>query len=231
MARTILITPGLRPPAHPNIGGNLRNILNKKPKPAVILLVQVLILLVVWNPNITVLRSNDVEPEAKTAPQVVMSADFIRSVLYKLAPNADTERLAQFKDRKEPLTDVQLRQLLEAVGFKGKSLKTAWSIAKAESNGRPLAWNKNMASGDNSMGVFQINMIGDLGVDRVKKFGLDHPRELLDPVTNAAITYYMSKAGTNWSAWSTYGGKRAAEWAAVFPAGEACTVDKKAKKA
>jgi hypothetical protein len=210
----------------------LRNILNKKPKPAVILLVQVMLCLAIWNPSITVLRSEaEVKTENESSARLLMPADFVRDILHKLAPKADAERLAQFKDRTEPLTDVQLRQLLEAVGFEGKSLKTAWAIAKAESNGRPLAWNKNALSGDNSMGVFQINMIGDLGADRVKKFNLDHPRELLDPVTNAAITYYMSKAGTNWSAWSTYGGNRAAEWAAKFPSSPGqCAVDKQAKK-
>lgn len=211
----------------------MRNILNKKPKPAVILLVQIALCLALWNPSITVLRaeSKPVEQSEQDAVRLLLPADYVRDVLHKLAPKADAERLAPFKDRKEPLTDVQLRQLLEAVGFQGKSLKTAWTIAKAESNGRPQAWNKNALSGDNSMGVFQINMIGDLGIERVKKFGLDHPRDLLDPVTNAAITYYMSKAGTNWSAWSTYGGKRAAEWAAVFPsASEQCIVDKKKKR-
>lgn len=195
-----------------------------------ILLVQVLLCLAVWNPSVTVLRSEAL-PTVPESPGLLMPADFVRDVLHKLAPKADAERLAPFKDRTEPLTDVQLRQLLEAVGFQGKSLKTAWAIAKAESNGRPMAWNKNALSGDNSMGVFQINMIGDLGADRVKKFNLDHPRELLDPVTNAAITYYMSKAGTNWSAWSTYGGKRAAEWAARFPSpAEQCIIDRQAKK-
>jgi hypothetical protein len=193
-----------------------------------------MICLAIWNPSITVLRPEaETKPvsESETSARLLMPADFVRDILHKLAPKADAERLAPFKDRTDPLTDVQLRQLLEAVGFEGKSLKTAWAIAKAESNGRPLAWNKNALSGDNSMGVFQINMIGDLGADRVKKFNLEHPRELLDPVTNAAITYYMSKAGTNWSAWSTYGGKRAAEWAARFPSSpDQCVVDKQAKK-
>ena len=39
------------------------------------------------------------------------------------------------------LTDWQLVELLNAVGFKGKALRSACAIAKAESNGRPMAYN------------------------------------------------------------------------------------------
>ena len=77
------------------------------------------------------------------------------------------------------LTDYDLVQLLKAVGFTGKGLKTAWAVAKAESNGRPFAFNGNAKTGDSSYGLFQINMIGDLGPDRRDKFDLDANVELL----------------------------------------------------
>ena len=64
----------------------------------------------------------------------------------------------------EMLTDQKLKLLLETVGFEGLGLKKAWSIAKRESNGRPLAYNGNRKTGDNSYGLFQINMIGKLNV-------------------------------------------------------------------
>jgi len=99
------------------------------------------------------------------------------------------------------LTDTELVELLRAIGFKGKDLQEAWAVAKKESNGRPLAHNGNTNTGDNSWGMFQINMIGELGEDRRDKFGLESNAELLDPVVNASIAYYMSKGGKDWSAW------------------------------
>lgn len=99
------------------------------------------------------------------------------------------------------LTDTELVELLKAVGFKGQDLKEAWAVAKKESNGRPLAHNGNSNTGDNSWGMFQINMIGELGQDRREKFGLETNAELLDPVVNASIAYYMSKGGQDWSSW------------------------------
>ena len=101
----------------------------------------------------------------------------------------------------EMLTDQELKQLLETVGFEGTGLKKAWSIAKRESNGRPLAYNGNKNTGDSSYGLFQINMIGNLGPTRLEKFDLQSNKELFDPVTNAEITYYMTNGGIDWSAW------------------------------
>ena len=101
----------------------------------------------------------------------------------------------------EMLTDEKLKLLLETVGFEGAGLKKAWSIAKRESNGRPLAYNGNRNTGDSSYGLFQINMIGNLGPERLEKFNLKSNKEIFDPVTNAEITYYMTDGGTDWSSW------------------------------
>lgn len=108
--------------------------------------------------------------------------------------------LHKYKNAKH-LTKSQLKELLWAVGFEGKQLKMAWSIAMAESNGRPVALNNSKRTGDSSYGLFQINMIGDLGPDRREKFNINKNSELLDPVKNAEVAYYMSKGGLNWSAW------------------------------
>jgi hypothetical protein len=101
----------------------------------------------------------------------------------------------------EMLTDNELKDLLAAVGFEGKALKTAWAMAKAESNGRPMAYNGNRNTGDSSYGIFQINMLGNLGIDRKEKFDLRSNVLLFDPVINAEITYYMTKGGIDWSSW------------------------------
>jgi hypothetical protein len=106
------------------------------------------------------------------------------------------------------LSDGQLVELLKAVGFKGKALRSACAIAKAESNGRPLAFNGNHKTGDSSYGMFQINMIGNLGPDRRDKFDLSSNAELFNPVTNAQVALHMTKSGTDWSSWSSLNGKR-----------------------
>lgn len=114
------------------------------------------------------------------------------------------------------LSDRELKELLQAVGFEGEALKTAWAIAKRESNGRPFAFNGNLNTGDNSYGIFQINMLGQLGPDRREKFNLKSNSELFNPVKNAQITYYMTKGGTDWRSWKGLTPK-AREWLPKFP--------------
>jgi hypothetical protein len=115
------------------------------------------------------------------------------------------------------LGDEQLIELLKAVGFEGKALRSACAVAKAESNGRPLAFNGNLKTGDNSYGMFQINMIGELGPDRRDKFDLSSNAELFNPVTNAQVTLYMTKGGNDWSSWPSLKGKRYQEWYNKYP--------------
>ena len=117
----------------------------------------------------------------------------------------------------EMLTDGELKELLSAVGFEGKALKQAWAIVKAESNSRPMAYNGNRKTGDSSYGIFQINMLGQLGIDRKEKFDLKSNILLFDPVINAEITYYMTKGGLDWSSWSSLGGDRYKEFLNKFP--------------
>ena len=108
--------------------------------------------------------------------------------------------LETFKGVKK-LTQTELRDLLAAVGFSGKGLRTAWAVAMRESNGRPVAHNDNVNTGDNSYGIFQVNMIGSLGTDRRAKYNLDTNAELFNPVTNAKVVYEMTKGGIDWSSW------------------------------
>ena len=93
----------------------------------------------------------------------------------------------------------------------------AWAVAKAESNGRPFAFNGNVKTGDSSYGIFQINMIGSLGPDRRQKFDLGLNAELFSPVKNAKIVYHMTKKGTDWSAWSSYKKGATHKWINKFP--------------
>jgi hypothetical protein len=123
------------------------------------------------------------------------------------------------------LSQEQLVELLRAVGFKGQALKIAWAVAMRESNGRPVAHNDNIKTGDNSYGIFQVNMLGSLGADRREKYGLTANADLFDPVTNAKVAFHMTNGGTDWSSWglgpNAYDGTTAepsiTKWIPLFP--------------
>ena len=97
-----------------------------------------------------------------------------------------------------------LRALLEEAGFHGHGLDTAVAVAMAESGGHPMAHNTNAGTGDNSYGLFQINMLGSLGPARLAEYHLSSNNQLFDPLTNAKVAYRMSQGGTNWTPWSTF---------------------------
>jgi hypothetical protein len=117
--------------------------------------------------------------------------------------------IGNYTGSKDSLSDSSLREILMGAGFSGASLETAMQVVRAESGGRPGALNPNASTGDYSMGLFQINMIGDLGVKRNEKYlkeyaqyGYTGPESLYDPAVNARIAYDISKSGTTWSnAW------------------------------
>ena len=109
-------------------------------------------------------------------------------------------------------------------GFEGKALKSAWAIVMKESGGRPKAHNGNSNTGDNSYGLFQINMIGGLGEDRRNKFDLKQNTELFNPLLNAEIAHHMSGGGDDFGAWglgpNAYNGGKVGsyyEWLAKYP--------------
>ncbi len=97
-----------------------------------------------------------------------------------------------------------LMEILKSVGFKGQALNIAYAIAMAESSGNARAHNGNAGTGDNSYGLFQINMLGGMGPERRKRYGLSSNDDLFDPYVNARIAYQMSNGGKNWGPWSTY---------------------------
>jgi len=113
----------------------------------------------------------------------------------RVVPNPD------YKNAKQ-LSPIQLKRVLKDAGFKGESLKTAWGIAMRESSGRPKAHNGNVNTGDNSYGLFQINMHQDLGPSRRAKFELARNEDLFDPKVNASIAFKMSGRGKDFGAWA-----------------------------
>jgi murein DD-endopeptidase MepM/ murein hydrolase activator NlpD len=110
---------------------------------------------------------------------------------------------------KGALSNSELISVLSGAGFSGSSLETAFRVVRAESGGRPSALNPNAKTGDYSLGLFQVNMIGDLGKRRNANYlkaygdiGYKGPESLYDPAINARIAYDISKGGTKWTdAW------------------------------
>jgi hypothetical protein len=103
--------------------------------------------------------------------------------------------------------------LLRQVGFPEKEIPKMVAIALAENE--PLDSNKirnTPGTGDLSYGIFQINMIGDLGPARRKMVKIKSNEELLDPLTNAkaALAVYNERKRRNQgtedglTAWSSY---------------------------
>lgn len=163
-------------------------------------LLLVAIVLGVANPAVAPTTAEAVQPKVLPAKKKMAK----QQVIFAKYQNADS------------LSDLELAELLSAVGFQGKDLVEAWAVAKKETNGRPLAHNGNRKTGDNSWGIFQINMLGKMGKDRREKFGLRSNADLLNPVVNAKIAYHMSNGGKDWSAWSNYS-HRTKAWMKKFP--------------
>ncbi len=154
-------------------------------------------------------------------PQPIQSAVALVVEPSKTQLQLKKETLEKFSNTvykpSEQLSDTELKKLLKTIGFEGVALKKAWAIAKTESNGRPMAYNGNRNTGDSSYGIFQINMLGKLGIDRKEKFELKSNVLLFDPVINAEITYYMTQGGNDWSSWPSHNTVEMKEWLGKFP--------------
>jgi hypothetical protein len=161
------------------------------------------------NANAITVNTNKNIISEQAQPTIAPSGAFL------VSKTANISKLKKYVSQ-DFLTDKQLKDLLYNVGFRGQHLKQAWAVSKKETNGRPYAFNKNGKTGDKSYGLFQINMLRDLGPDRIKKFGLSDNQDLFNPVINAQVAYYMSKGGKDWSAWHGITSKTK-EWMKKFP--------------
>ena len=101
-------------------------------------------------------------------------------------------------------TQAELAQYARQAGFPEEKIPTIVAIAMGESSGNPRAHNPDSSTGDNSYGLMQINMLGQMGADRRKAFGLSSNEQLFDPVTNfaAAKTIYDSQGLGAWGAYN-----------------------------
>jgi hypothetical protein len=95
-----------------------------------------------------------------------------------------------------------IAQMLLNRGFKKEDIWKMLAISHRESRWIPSV--RNVGPVDDSYGLFQINMKGNLGEARRKYFGIADDSELFDPKTNvkaARITY----GGGNLSPWNVKG--------------------------
>lgn len=102
------------------------------------------------------------------------------------------------------LSDAQIAGYAKGAGFSGDALVKAVAIALGESSGNPRAHNGNAGTGDNSYGLWQINMLGSMGPARRRQFGISSNDALFDPATNAKAAYAVSNGGKNFRPWSVY---------------------------
>ena len=77
------------------------------------------------------------------------------------------------------------------------------AVGLAESSGNSGAHNNNRSTGDNSYGLWQINMIDDLGPARLKRYGLRSNEDLKDPSVNARVMADILKT-SGIKAWGAY---------------------------
>ncbi len=90
-------------------------------------------------------------------------------------------------------------------GFDKATAVTMTAIGLAESSGNNRAHNGNASTGDDSYGVWQINMLGAMGPARRQLFGIKDNSELYDPMVNAKAAHAIYQQ-QGLAAWSTYQG-------------------------
>lgn len=97
----------------------------------------------------------------------------------------------------------QLKALALAAGFNDRDASIMAAIAMAESGGRSAAHNNNPRTGDNSYGLWQVNMLGGMGPERRRAFGIGSNEALFDPAVNASAARKVFES-QGFGAWSVF---------------------------
>jgi hypothetical protein len=110
------------------------------------------------------------------------------------------------------LTGEQVALLLHKSGFRGEDIVKGVAISHRESRWNSNAHNPNRGTGDNSYGLFQINMIEKYAAGRRKSFGIASDEDLFNPEVNvrAAKNLYDGRKNARqnpWHDWGPYKGK------------------------
>lgn len=107
-------------------------------------------------------------------------------------------------DSANPYPKNTLKYVIYQAGFRANNLEIAYAVAMGESGGKATAHNGDASTGDNSYGLFQINMLGAMGPERRKMYQLKTDEDLFDPLTNARVAFELSESGKNWQPWSVF---------------------------
>jgi len=83
----------------------------------------------------------------------------------------------------------QIYDYARSAGFPPDTAVKMVAIALRESGGRTEAYNGKPP--DDSYGLWQINMLGTMGDQRLKAFGISDASELFNPATNAHAAYVL----------------------------------------
>ena len=98
----------------------------------------------------------------------------------------------------------QIARIAKTAGIPEKHIPIMVSIALAESGGNIGArYNPEGNTGEDSYGLWQINMDPRYADERLKLFGIDNKKKLFDPVTNAKAAYEIFKQ-QGFNAWTVY---------------------------
>lgn len=98
----------------------------------------------------------------------------------------------------------QIARIAKTAGIPEKHIPSMVAIALAESGGNISArYNPEGNTGEDSYGLWQINMDPRYADERLKLFGIDNKKKLFDPVTNAKAAYEIFKQ-QGFNAWTVY---------------------------
>jgi hypothetical protein len=103
----------------------------------------------------------------------------------------------------QTLSVAEMVKLAKQAGFSDQEAAIMGAIGAAESSGNPRAHNPDASTGDNSYGLWQINMLGKMGPERRKQFDIENDEQLWEPNINAkAARKIWEQQG--FEAWSVY---------------------------
>lgn len=103
------------------------------------------------------------------------------------------------------LTPLEVARFAYQAGVRGdENIATAVAVCTEESQRYTEAWNFTEKTGDQSYGLWQINLLGKLREERMLAYELTAPSDLYKPEVNARIMADISKLGTKWGAWGAY---------------------------
>jgi hypothetical protein len=98
------------------------------------------------------------------------------------------------------LSGKEVYELARGAGWSSDKATTMTQIAYKESSWNTNAHNPNRATGDNSYGLWQINMLAHT----LAGLGISKNEDLFDPVKNAKAAYKVGGNGTKFTPWSVY---------------------------